>query len=689
MIAARLAPLLAAERLRARGDAAGAMAAYAEILDYDPRCAPALIALGCLHIQAPHPATDPVRAQSLLLRACDVAPDDWQAWDALGIALAMTGDAAAAVTALGRAMDLAPDPMPLAARLIDAVVASGGVEAELARQDAIAALSPLDPLPLLLAGMLYGVSGALTEALDRLEAAAMLAPDNALLARMVAEVLVQAGQPRAAVTAYCRAVALAPDDLSLRNNLGAMLCRAHRHAEAETVLRAVLDEGGPRADALSNLANALCCQGRQLESVAIARAAVAANPTLPLPRRTLTTTLCYAPGIPAADLLAAAGAASALLPRSTAAAPRRAPRRTPGTPLRVGLLPATLRTHPVGWLTIAAFEALDPARIHLVVMAPDEVDDPMRQRFRAAAGTWAPVRPATDAAFVASAREQRLDVLIDLGGGGEGGHLGACAERLAPVQLKWVGSQGHSTGLAEMDGFVSDRWETPAGFDGDYSERLLRMPDGYCCYSPPAYAPAVAAVPAVARGGVTFGCLNNLAKITPEAITLWAAILHRLPMARLLVQAQALDEPETADAFRARFAAHGIDRQLDLRGGLAHRTMLATYGEIDVALDPFPYSGGLTTCEALWMGVPTLTMPGTSFASRHALSHMSNVGLGDWAVAHPAAYLEAAVARAADLAGLATLRAGLRETVRTSPLCDGPAFAKSFTTLLEDAVSRG
>ncbi len=681
MIAVRLAPLLNAERLRARGDSAGAMAAYAEILDCDPRCAPALIALGCLHIQA----TDPVRAQTLLLQACDVAPDDWQAWDALGIALSMTGDAATAATALGRAMDLAPDPMPLAARLMDAVVTSGGIEAELARQNAIAVLSPLDPLPLLLAGMLYGLRGEWTESLDRLEAAAILAPGSAGVARIAAEVLVRAGQPRAAVTAYRRAVALAPDDLALRNNLGAMLCRAHRHAEAETVLRAVLDEGGPRADALSNLANALCCQGRQVEAVAIARAAVAANPTLPLPRRTLTTTLCYAPGIAAGDLLAAATAASALLPRSTTVAVR----HTPGTPLRVGLLPATLRTHPVGWLTIAAFEALDPARVHLVVLAPDEIDDPMRQRFRAAAGTWAPVRPASDAAFVAAAREQRLDVLIDLGGGGEGGHLGACAARLAPFQLKWVGSQGHSTGLAEMDAFLSDRWETPAGFDQDYSERLLRMPDGYCCYSPPAYAPAVTASPALARGGVTFSCLNNLAKITPEAIALWSAILRRLPTARLLVQAQAMDEAATADAFRARFAAQGIGAQLELRGGLAHRTMLATYGEIDVALDPFPYSGGLSTCEALWMGVPTLTMPGTSFASRHTLSHLSNVGLGDWAVADVAGYLDAAVARAADVSGLTTLRAGLRERVRASPLCDGPRFAAHFATVLEEAVSRG
>ncbi len=668
-----------AERFRADGAVTSALADYAAVLDQNPNCAPALIASACLNIQAGDPAT----AQPLLLRACGVVPGDWQAWDALGIALAMTGDMAAAETALYRALDLAPDPLPIVPRFVAAVLAAGHEQGEAARQDLRADAAPLDPVPPLIAGLLLAHSGEFAEALDRLEAAGLLAPRSAPIARAIAEVMIRAGQPRAAIAALKRAIALEPDDLGLRNNLGAVLTRAHLYSEAETVLRGVLADGGPRADALSNLANALCSLGRQTEGVAAARAAVAVAPDLALPRRTLTTALSYAPGVGGRELRDAARASAAMLPRP-ATTPVFAP-RTPG-PLRVGLLPATLRTHPVAWLTIAAFEALDPARIHLVVLAPDELDDPMRRRFRAAAGTWVPVRPATDAAFTEAARAQSLDVLIDLGGGGEGGHLGTCAARVAPVQIKWVGSQGQSTGLPEMDYFLSDRWETPDALAGLYTERLLTMPDGYCCYSPPAHAPSVAPLPALANGFVTFGCMNNLAKVTPQVIALWTGILRDLPTARLAIQAQALDEAATLDAFRTQFA--GMADRVDFIGTLSHRAMLARYATIDIVLDPFPYSGGLTTCEALWMGVPTLTMPGTSFASRHALSHMSNVGLGDWAVADEAAYRAQAVSRAEDLPALAMLREGLRARVRDSPLCDAQAFAANFTEALERAANQ-
>lgn len=678
MIASRLAiTLRRAERFRADGAAELALADYAAVLDENPSCTPALIASACLHIQA----GDPAAAQPLLLRACGVTPGDWQAWDALGIALAMSGDAAAAETALYRALDLAPEPLPIVPRFVAAVLAAGHERGEAARQDFRAEAAPLDPLPPLIAGLLLAHLGEFAEALDRLETAALLVPHSAPIARAVAEALIRAGQPRAAVTALKRAVALEPHDLGLRNNLGAMLTRVHKFGEAETVLRGVLADGGPRADALSNLANALCSLGRQAEGVAAARAAVAVAPELALPRRTLTTALSYTPGVSGRALLDAARASAANFSRP--ATPPVFAARAPG-PLRVGLLPATLRTHPVAWLTIAAFEALDPARIHLVVLAPDELDDPMRRRFRAAAGTWVPVRPATDAAFAEAARAQSLDVLIDLGGGGEGGHLGTCAARVAPTQIKWVGAQGHSTGLPEMDFFLTDRWETPEALAGLYTERLLTMPDGYCCYSPPAHAPAVAPPPALANGFATFGCLNNLAKVTPPVIALWTNILRDIPTARLLIQAQALDEPGTTDALRQRFA--GVSDRVDLVGSLSHRAMLARYATIDIALDPFPYSGGLTTCEALWMGVPTLTMPDESFASRHALSHMSNVGLGDWAVADEAAYRAEASARVEDLSALARLRAGLRARVRNSPLCDAESFAKTLTEMLERAA---
>jgi predicted O-linked N-acetylglucosamine transferase (SPINDLY family) len=254
------------------------------------------------------------------------------------------------------------------------------------------------------------------------------------------------------------------------------------------------------------------------------------------------------------------------------------------------------------------------------------------------------------------------------------------------VQVKWVGMQNHSTGLAEIDWMLTDRWETPEGYERFYTEKLLRLPDGYVCYSPPPYAPDVVPLPALSRGHLTFGCFNNTAKITQAVLATWARVLRAVPDARLVLKAHQFGEPATTASFAAAFAALGIapDR-LELRAGSPHRSLLAEYGDIDVVLDPFPYSGGLTTCEALWMGVPTVTMPGETFASRHSASHMSNAGLADWVVANEAAYVARAAAAAADLPALAALRAGLREQVRRSPLCDAPRFGHNLGAALRHA----
>jgi predicted O-linked N-acetylglucosamine transferase (SPINDLY family) len=237
-----------------------------------------------------------------------------------------------------------------------------------------------------------------------------------------------------------------------------------------------------------------------------------------------------------------------------------------------------------------------------------------------------------------------------------------------------------------MDWFLTDRWETPDGFEPLYSEKLLRLPDGYVCYSPPPYAPDVVALPALKNGFVTFGCYNNLAKITPRVIETWAEILRRVPDARLILKTHQLSDGPTADRFRADFAALGIAAErIETRGASGHRAFMGQYGDVDIVLDPFPYSGGLTTCEALWMGVPTITLPGEIFASRHSASHMSNAGLSDWVTTSTQDYIETAIARVADISALAQLRASLRETVRLSPLCDAPRFGRNLGAALRQA----
>ena len=291
---------------------------------------------------------------------------------------------------------------------------------------------------------------------------------------------------------------------------------------------------------------------------------------------------------------------------------------------------------------------------------------------------WVEVDGLTDFKLIAAARAKQIDILIDLGGYGELGRMIACANRLAPVQIKWV---GHAVPQHRhpRDGLVRyRRLGNPDGLRAIYSERLLRLPDGYICYSPPPYAPDVVPLPALANGCVTFGCFNNIAKITPQVIGAWSTILRRVPAARLVLKSPQMNNAGIKDRMLASFASHGIESvRVDLRGASGHRPFMRQYGDIDIALDPFPYSGGLTTCEALWMGVPTITLAGEIFASRHSTSHLSNVGLADWVTETVEDYIEMAVSRAGDIPALAQLREGLRERVRRSPLCDAPRFGRT------------
>jgi predicted O-linked N-acetylglucosamine transferase (SPINDLY family) len=254
--------------------------------------------------------------------------------------------------------------------------------------------------------------------------------------------------------------------------------------------------------------------------------------------------------------------------------------------------------------------------------------------------------------------------------------------------MTWIGYVG-TTGLAAMDYLVADRYQVLAGTEQHYCEQILRLPDGYVCFDPPREAPPVGPLPAQRNGQVTFGCFNNPVKINRAVVALWAEVLRRVNGARLVLKFAGLGDPPARQRFAELFAAHGIAAErLDVSGMSPRAELLANYNRVDIALDTFPYSGGLTTCEALWMGVPVITCPGETFASRHALGHLSNVGLTETIARDHAEYVEHAVRLAGERSRLAELRAGLRGQMAASPLCDAPRFARNLMTQLRDAWQR-
>ncbi len=669
-----------ADSLRAHGSDS-ACDAYRAVLVLNPNREQALLALSAITIVSGKPR----EAIAPLLRCCGLAPTNPDAWSTLARAYQDADEPVLALAAFVRAQHLSPRSTAYVHDMAAAAIAADLGMVETARLRALAECDPINAVPHIALGILLDRLRLPDAAADALEVAVALAPEAPEPIKFLAGVLSRTARVNEAEVALRQALRLDPGNPQLMNDHAATLMRLHRHAEAAGLLRDVLHRHGPHTSVVSNLATATGCLGWQDEAVEIAQAAIALEPDAAMPRRALANTLPYKFGVTGAALLRAARDCADLLPRGSLPAPRAS---TAGKRvLNVGLLSGTLRTHPVGWLTVAGLEHLDPDAFQVICLSrAPEMADPICKRFLALACLWENVGPLDDEALARRARELEIDILIDLGGYGDAARMSACAQRLAPVQIKWVGMQNHSSGLSEMDWFLTDRWETPPALEAVYSERLLRMPDGYVCYSSPTYAPDVVPAPVLENGYITFGCFNNIAKITTRTIATWCEILASVPDSRMVLKTHQFCDAPTAMRFRDAFARSGIDpSRIDTQGSSGHRAFLASYNKIDIVLDPFPYSGGLTTCEALWMGVPTVTLPGEIFASRHSASHLSNAGFSEWVARDIADYIEIARRWARDPACLASLRKTTRARVRNSPLCDAPRYGRALGMALRHA----
>jgi protein O-GlcNAc transferase len=297
---------------------------------------------------------------------------------------------------------------------------------------------------------------------------------------------------------------------------------------------------------------------------------------------------------------------------------------------------------------------------------------------RAAADHWRDIVGLSDSDAAAMIERDRIDILVDLSGHTARNRLLLFARRAAPVQASWLGYFG-ATGLRAMDYLVMDEATLPAGEERWFGETIVRLPHGRFCYAPPDYAPEPVDPPSLKRGYATFGSFNNVAKIGAEVIKLWAAVLDASPGSRLLLKWRSFDNEQVRRRVSNDFGAAGIaPERLELRGLSPHADMLAQYGDIDIALDPFPFGGGLTTCEALWMGIPVLTWPGDRPASRQSSGFLDLLGMSD-CVAHSAVqYVRCATDLAANPHRLTALRHTLRARMTGSPLCDGAQFTPTL-----------
>lgn len=568
--------------------------------------------------------------------------------------------------------------------------------------------------------------GRFNEALDALKMAVAHAPDNAAMHFNLGNVHSERKDWSAAQSAYETAVSLDPkqpqawcqlglalheqDDahgaqnayertLSLEPNHSQglyNLANIHRDAghlgEAEALLRRALKVRKDYAKAWNSLGTLLGDMGRSDEAMDAFDQAVKYAPESVAYASNRLCGLQYLSDITNARLAEAhtewywlhiATAVDAAEPMTPDPNPGRV---LPDRVLKIGFVSPDFGVHPVGFLTAALFDHLDPAQIETKIFStrPEPFEDEISRRIRKACGTWITLDNHDDAALVDVIRQNQIDILFDMSGQTAGHRLTVFAHKPAPIQVSWAGYVG-TTGLPAMDYVLGDGTQFPDDAAEHYCEAPLSLPDAYICYTAPDYAPAVAPLPALSNGHVTFGCLNNPAKLNDDVIQLFAAVLERVPASRLLFRFRGMDDAAVSAPIAAKFYKHGIDPQrLIFEGKASHVEFLDTYNRIDIALDTFPYSGGLTTCEALWMGVPTVTVLGNTFAGRHAATHLRTAGYPDVVAATTDDLIEKAVMLAGDLDNLASLRAAIRNQVATSPLCDGRRFAEAFTKAMRE-----
>ncbi|MBR8225008.1 tetratricopeptide repeat protein [Burkholderia ambifaria] len=536
-----------------------------------------------------------------------------------------------------------------------------------------------------LLGLIGHQYGRYHEATELIMAAIEIKPDATYYYNL-GNVMQAHNRPAAAAECFRLAIELRPGYVDAYNNLGnAQRLAGHAREAVDAFCQAIAlqpDHG----QAYNNLGNALLDLNEIPAALESYQHAVALRPELPEPRSNLLFAYHYSDAFDPHAYLDEAARFDALVtqraqPYSTWQVDLSA---RIGRPLRVGIVSGDLKAHPVGYFIEGMLAHVKRERVELHAYPTREIEDDVTARIKPRFASWTCVAGLDDAAAAARIHDDGIDVLIDASGHTIHNRLPLFAWKPAPLQVSWPGYFA-STGMRAIDYVLGDRHVMPADEAAHFVERAWRLPDSYLCFTPPAVELDGGPLPMLANGYPTFGYFGKLAKLTDHVIDVWSRVLRDVPNARLFVKAPHLDDPREQDALAARFAAHGIDAARLLFEGRSPRDeYLAAYRRVDLMLSPFPYPGGTTTAEALWMGVPVLGRRGARFLSHICESLLHAARLPEWIADDDDAYVAKAVAFARNPAELAVLRTTLRAQVLASPLCDAPRFARHFEEALHE-----
>ncbi|HYQ16183.1 MAG TPA: hypothetical protein VEQ58_10510, partial [Polyangiaceae bacterium] len=483
------------------------------------------------------------------------------------------------------------------------------------------------------------------------------------------------------------ALKLNPQSAYVETALGAIHSDAGRFEEAIPHFRRALEIDKSFHPARGYLDTALEETGRFAELEAVYRDAIAVRPEDPIPHNVLLFNMQYWPNVSARDILAEARVWNERHARPLAA--QALPlhnERSPERRLRIGYVSPDFREHAMSRFTIPVLRNHDHASFEIYCYSSATKPSAETAIIRGCADVWRETATLDDAALAELIRSDQIDIVVDLTMHLLGCRLLAFARRPAPIQMCWLAYPG-TTGLETMDYRLSDPFLDPEGIDTSvYSEETLRLPDSYWCYDQPSTVPEVSPLPALTAGRITFGSLNHFRKVNDGVFRLWASVLNAVPSSRLLLVAP---EGGARDRVRAFFEAAGVNpERIEFVGRCSRLDYLARYREIDIGLETLPYNGQTTSLDALWMGVPTVTLVGETVVGRAGVCQAMNLGLPELIATTPEQYVQSVVALASDLERLSELRQTLRARLQQSPLMDAPRFARNLESAYRDAWRR-
>jgi predicted O-linked N-acetylglucosamine transferase (SPINDLY family) len=596
------------------------------------------ITLAWEHVQA----SRPFDAEQCCRHVLDREPTYPDAWFILGVACQFQGKLDEAMASYEQALRLRPDFAQVHSNL----------------------------------GLIHANRAHWKEAIASYTRALELEPGFADACNNLGIAFIKQGMRAEAATAFQRAIDLDPNQAAAHNNLGNVLKELGMLEEAVASYKRALELRPDYADAYNNLGVTLTAQGQWDQAAYSYQQALTCRPDYASAHSNLLSCWNYDPTADNDALFAEHrnwAERHARVPLDTAYRNDRNPNRV----LRVGYVSPDFFRHAVADFLKPIFAHHDPSQVELYCYAQVLAPDATTVYFQSRAHQWRWTLGLSDVELADQIRNDQIDILVDLAGHTANSRLLAFAYKPAPVQITYLGYP-NTTGLTTVDYRLTDAIADPLGEPVRHTEELVRLPLAFC-YQPPDHAPDVSPSPALALGRITFGSLNNLAKLNEQVIDLWCAILQAVPTSRLLIFRNSLRGSGEA-YFHRQFILRGIGPE---RFTLSHavpdeRNYLSIYESIDVALDPFPWSGHTTTCEALWMGVPVITLYGERYATRMAACALTALGMTEFIADTPERYLETASGWADDVSRLARLRSGLRDRMRASPLCDGQGFTRSL-----------